>query len=103
VVAPALGDPGSVPREFRLFPNPRDGQTVSQGEPADYFINVRGYEGFSEPVTFMIDHWSTQRFPQPQDPSALPLAVAVPSSVMPGLMATIHVDTKGAEPGIYFL
>ena len=50
VVAPALGDPGSVPREFRLFVNPSSGQTVNRGDPADYFISVRGYEGFSDAV-----------------------------------------------------
>jgi hypothetical protein len=103
VVAPALGDPGSVPREFKLFPNPRDGQTIGRGEAAEFFISVRGYEGFSEPVNFSIDHWSTQRFPQAQDPSTLPLAVTVPTSVMPGLIGTLHIETAGAEPGLYFL
>jgi hypothetical protein len=103
VVAPALGDPGSVAREFKLFPNPKNGQTVSRGEPADYFISVRGYEGFSEPVSFTLDHWSTQRFPQPADPSSMPLTVSIPTSVMPGLLATVHIETGGAEPGIYFL
>ena len=103
VVAPALGDPGSVPREFRLFPSPRDGQTVSKGQSADYFISVRGYEGFGDPVTFTLDHWSTQRVPQPQDPSTLPLGLTLPASVMPGQTAMVHLDTAGAEPGIYFL
>src|SRR5438105_6847282 len=103
VVAPALGDPGSVPREFKLFVNPKDGQTVGSGQPADFFISVRGYEGFSEPVTFTLDHWSTQRFPEAQDPSTLPLGVKLPTSVMPGLLATVHVDTSGADQGIYFL
>jgi hypothetical protein len=103
VVAPALGDPGSVPREFKLFPNPKDGQTVGQGQAAEFFISVRGYEGFSEPVSFSIDHWSTQRFPQAQDPSTLPLAVTPPTIVAPGLIGTLHIETAGAEPGIYFL
>jgi hypothetical protein len=103
VTTPALGDPGSVPREFRLFPNPRDGQTVSQGQPADFFINVRGYEGFAEPVSFVLDHWSTQRVPQAQDPGALPLRVSLPSSVAPGEVGMVHIETAGAEPGIYFL
>jgi hypothetical protein len=103
VAAPALGDPGSVPREFRLFTNPRDGQTVNQGDPADFFISVRGYEGFSDPVNFVLDHWSTQRVPDAQDASTLPLGLSMPSTVMPGQVATIHVDTTGAEPGIYYL
>lgn len=103
VAAPALGDPGSVPREFRLFVNPADGQTVARGQPADFFINVRGYEGFSDPVTFTLDHWSTQRFPQPQDPAGLPLGLALPSNVPPGQVATAHIETAGADPGIYYL
>jgi hypothetical protein len=103
VVAPALGDPGSVPREFRLFVNPQNGQTVSGGAPAEFFISVRGYEGFSDPVTFVLDHWSTQRFPQPQDPSSLPLGLRLPSNVPPGQVATVHIETAGADPGIYYL
>ena len=103
VVAPALGDPGSVPREFRLFVNPANGQTVNGGEAADFFVSVRGYEGFSEPVSFTLDHWSTQRFPQSQDPSALPLGLTLPSNVAPGSVATVHVETAGADPGIYYL
>ncbi|HEY2593593.1 MAG TPA: hypothetical protein VGK33_06810, partial [Chloroflexota bacterium] len=103
VVAPALGDPGSVPREFRLFLNPQDGQTVSAGDPADFFINVRGEEGFSDPVRFTTDHWSTQRFPQPQDPSTLPLQVTLPGPVTPGQTGMVHIETAGAGPGIYFI
>jgi hypothetical protein len=100
---PALGDPGSVPREFRLFPSPKDGQTVTRGEPAEFFISVRGYEGYGDPVSFAVDHWSTQRFPQAQDPSTLPMAVSVPPNVSPGQVATIHIETAGADPGIYFV
>jgi hypothetical protein len=103
VAAPALGDPGSVPREFRLFLNPQDGQTVSSGQPADFFINVRGEEGFSDSVSFTLDHWSTQRFPQPQDPASLPLHVTLPNAVVPGQTGMVHVETAGAGPGIYFL
>ena len=103
VVAPALGEPGSVPREFRVFVNPSDGQTVNRGEAADFFVNVRGYEGFAEPVTFALSNWSTQRFPTPQDPSALPLQLTLPAPTQPGLTATFHVGTDGADPGIYFL
>ena len=103
VAAPALGDPGSVPREFKLFPTPADGQTVSAGQPADYWISVRGYEGFSDTVTFTLDHWSTQRDPTPQDPSTLPLGVTMPLPIAPGGVARVHVETGGAGPGIYFL
>jgi hypothetical protein len=103
IAAPALGEPGSVPREFKLFPNPKDGETVAQGQPAEFYVSVRGYEGFSDPLTFTIDHWSTQRFPQSQDPASLPLTVTLPPSVVPGLPATIHIETTGADPGIYYL
>jgi hypothetical protein len=103
VVAPSLGDPGSVPFEFRLFANPQNGQTVGQGQPADFFVSVRGYEGFSSPVSFTLDHWSTQEFPDAQDPGGLPLGLSVPSNVAPGEVATIHITTDGAGPGIYYL
>ncbi|MBV9329430.1 MAG: hypothetical protein JO352_37485 [Chloroflexi bacterium] len=103
VAEPALGDPGSAPREFRLFLNPLDGQTVSAGEPADFFVNVRGEEGFADPVSFTIDHWSTQRFPQPQGPGSLPLQVTLPGPVAPGQTGTVHIETAGAGPGIYFV
>jgi hypothetical protein len=103
VAEPALGDPGSVPREFRLFLNPRDGQTVTAGAPADFFVNIRGEEGFADPVSFTIDHWSTQRFPQPQDPGSLPLQVSLPGPVAPGQTGTVHVETAGAGQGIYFI
>jgi hypothetical protein len=102
VLAPALGDPGSVPREFRLFPSPSDGQTVGQGQPAEFFVRVQGEEGFSDPVSISLDHWNTQRFPQPQDPSALPLQLKLPVPTQPGQTATIHFETSGADPGIYF-
>jgi hypothetical protein len=103
VVAPALGDPGSVPREFRLFVTPSSGQTVNAGEPADFFVSVRGYEGFSDPVSFVLDHWSTQRFPEPHDSASLPLGLSLPTNVPPGQVASVHIETAGAEPGIYYL
>jgi hypothetical protein len=102
VAAPALGDPGG-PREFRLFPSPEGGQTVSQGQAADFYVSVRGYEGFNDPVSFTLTDWSTQRVPRAQDPSALPLSVTMTSSVTPGQVAAIHIETAGAEPGIYYL
>jgi hypothetical protein len=103
VVAPALGEPGSVAREFRLFASPPNGQTVSQGQAADFFISVRGYEGFADPVSFSLVQWSSQRVPAAQDPSTLPLDVRLPSATQPGLVGTLHVTTAGAEPGIYYL
>ena len=64
---------------------------------------MRGYEGFSDPVTFVLDHWSTQRFPEPQDPGSLPLGLSLPSNAPPGQVATVHIETTGADPGIYYL
>jgi hypothetical protein len=103
VVAPSLGEPGSVARDFKTFVNPQDGQTVGQGQPADFFVDVRGYEGFSDPVTFSITSWSTQRFPDPKDGSSLPLAFSAPGSIQPGNTATLHFETAGADPGIYYI
>jgi hypothetical protein len=103
VVAPALGDPGSQPREFRLFPSPRDGQTVGSGQAAEFYVRVVGHEGYAESVSFSLDRWSTQRFPQPQDPSTLPLQVRMPTPTMPGQAATIRLETAGAERGIYYI
>jgi hypothetical protein len=41
--------------------------------------------------------------PQPQDPSSLPLGVSLPAAVAPGEVGQVHIETAGAEPGIYFL
>jgi hypothetical protein len=101
VVAPALGEPGSVPREFKLFPSPSD-LSVSLGQSADFYVSVRGYEGFSDPVSFRVTQWSSQRVPEVQDPSTLPLAVKLPDTMQPGLVGVVHVETAGAEPGIYY-
>jgi hypothetical protein len=103
VLAPALGNPGSVPREFKVFVNPETGQTVNRGEPADFFASTRSYEGFSDAIKFSIVQWSTQRFPDPKDGSTLPLPATVPSDVQPGDTATLHFDTNGADPGIYYV
>jgi hypothetical protein len=102
VVAPALGEPGTVAREFRLFVNGAD-QSVGAGQAAEFFISVRGYEGFSEPVTWAVTQWSSQRFPEPKDASTLPLAVRLPDSTQPGSTSVVHIETAGAEPGIYYL
>jgi hypothetical protein len=103
VVAPALGDPGSQPREFKVFASPSNGQTVNGGDPADFFASTRGYEGFSDPISFSILRWSTQRFPDARDASTFPLAATLPSNVTPGATATLHFETTGADPGIYYI
>lgn len=103
VAAPALGDPGSVAREFKVFASPEGGQTVGLGQPAEFFASTRGYEGFNEPISFSVSQWSTQRFPDPKDGSSLPLGATLPSNVTPGQTATLHFETAGADAGIYYI
>jgi hypothetical protein len=103
VVAPGLGDPGSGVREFRASVSPADGQTIGRGGAADFFLSTRGYEGFNDPIGLSVVQWSSQRFPEPKDPGSLPLQVSLPGVVNPGDMATIHFETAGADPGIYFV
>jgi hypothetical protein len=103
VVAPRLGDPGSVAKEFKVFVTPDGGQTVNRGDPADFFAATHSYEGFSDPIDFSIVEWSTQRFPDPKDGSTLPLAATLPTGVKPGDTATLHFETAGADPGIYYI
>jgi hypothetical protein len=103
VVAPSLGDPGSVAREFKVFVSPEGGQTVGRGQPAEFFAATRGYEGYSEPINFSVTQWSTQRFPEPKGGSTLPLAATLPGGVKPGQTGTLHFETAGADPGIYYI
>jgi hypothetical protein len=103
VVAPSLGEPGSVAREFKVFVSPDGGQTVSRGEAAEFFASTRAYEGYSDPISLSLVQWSTQRFPDPKDASTLPLGASIPSTVKPGETATLHFETAGVDPGIYFM
>jgi hypothetical protein len=103
VVAPALGDAGSVSREFKVFINPEAGQTVGRGQAAEFFASTRGYEGFADQISFSVTQWSTQRFPDAKDGSTLPLGASLPSGVKAGETATLHFETAGADPGIYFM
>ena len=103
VVAPVLGDPGSVAREFKVFASPEGGQTVARGVAAEFFASTRGYEGFNEPISFSVGQWSTQRFPDPKDGGSLPLPASMPQALKPGDTATLHFETAGADPGIYYI
>jgi hypothetical protein len=103
VAAPGLGDPASAVREFRATLSPADGQTIAQGGSADFFISTRGYEGFNDPISLSVVQWSSQRFPDPKDPTTLPLQVTLPGSIAPGETGTVHIDTPGADPGIYYV
>jgi hypothetical protein len=87
----------------RVFVSPEDGQTVRLGEPAEFFARTRGFEGFDAPIAFSVTQWSTQRFPDAKDGSTLPLTATLPSSVQPGDTATLHFETTGADPGIYYV
>jgi hypothetical protein len=102
VVAPSLGDPGAPPA-FSTVLSPAGGQTVSRGQPADYTVAVRGSDGFADPVHFSVVSWSTQRFPEPKDGGSLPLGWSAPDSTAPGQTATLHLETDGVDPGIYYL
>ena len=103
VVAPRMGEPGSVASEFKVFVSPDGGQTVNRGDAAEFFADTRSYEGFSAPINFSVIQWSTQRFPDAKDGSTFPLAYAFPSNVRPGDTATLHFETAGADPGIYYI
>jgi hypothetical protein len=103
VVTPRLGDPGSVPTTFNVFVSPDGGQTVNRGEPAEFFAQTRSEEGFSAPISFSIVQWSTQRDPATKDGGSLPLAATLPANIRPGDTATLHFETAGAEPGIYYI
>ncbi|HEY3063784.1 MAG TPA: hypothetical protein VGL99_32835 [Chloroflexota bacterium] len=103
VVAPSLGAPGSVARDFKVFVNPENGQTVGRGQAAEFFVSTRGYEGFGESISFNVQQWSTQRFPEPKDGGSLPLGLSMPGSTKPGDTATLHFETAGADAGIYYL
>jgi hypothetical protein len=76
---------------------------VSAGAAAEFFLKTRGYEGFNDPISLSVAQWSTQRFPDPQDGSTLPLPMSMPETVSPGETATIHLETAGADPGIYYI
>src|SRR5207248_4325793 len=103
VVAPRLGDPGSVASGFKVFVTPDGGQTVQRGDAADFFAATHSYEGFSDPIDFHVIEWSTQRFPDRKDGGSFPLTVALPNGVKPGETATLHFETAGADPGIYYI
>jgi len=89
VVPRSLGDPGSGVREFKVFVNPADGQTVSSGQAADFFASTHGYEGFSDAISFSVVQWNTQRFPEPKDGSSLPLAASLPAETSTGGWITV--------------
>jgi len=103
VVAPRLGDPGSAASEFKVFVTPDGGQTVNRGDAAEFFAATHSYEGFSAPIDFKVIQWSTQRFPDAKDGATFPLSNSMPTGVKPGDTATLHFETAGADPGIYFI
>lgn len=102
VAEPTVGS-ATQAADFNVLLDPSDGQTVPTGSPADYTLHTEGVGGFNNPIALSITQWSTQRFPTPQDPSSLPLAVSYPSTVTPGQTATIHIDSSGASSGIYYV
>ncbi|MGI9147244.1 MAG: hypothetical protein ACR2IK_11930 [Chloroflexota bacterium] len=103
VLAPTVGDPGTTARDFKVSVNPENGQTVSSGQAAEFFASTHAFEGFADAISFSVVQWSTQRFPEPRDGGSLALAASLPSSVKPGETATLHFETAGADPGIYYI
>ena len=93
----------SLEKGFVVSLSPAGGQTVPLGKAADFTIASRGLAGFSEPISLRVAEWSTQRFPTARPPADLPLKVTLPASVRPGQRATVHVETAGGAPGIYFI
>jgi serine/threonine-protein kinase len=104
---PAAGGGDQVPvgnGDFRLAVAPADGQTILQGESADYSINTQALNGFSGPIELRIVAWSTQRFPNPRPGDTLPFGVSLPASTTPGRPARLHIETSvDNDVGIYFL
>jgi tRNA A-37 threonylcarbamoyl transferase component Bud32 len=97
------GSPGGS-ADFQVAVNPADGQTIRQGDAADYTITTQGLNGFRSPINLRIAQWSTQRFPQPKPGDTFPLAVSLPDSVAPGRSAILHIETSDQnDVGIYFL
>jgi hypothetical protein len=90
--------------DFRLAVTPADGQTIHQGEAADYTIHPQALNGFSSPIDLRISEWSTQRFPTPRPGDTLPLAVTLPASTTSGRPVRLHIETSVEnDVGIYFL
>jgi len=96
--------PQSSSADFRVVVNPADGQTIHQGEAADFSINTQALNGFKGPINLRIAEWSTQRFPNHRTGDTLPMSVTLPESVMPGQPATLHIETSTSDDvGIYYL
>jgi hypothetical protein len=104
VAGPGLGDPGSQVREFRVSVDPENGQKVSPGGLAQFTLQVRGYEGFSDAVSVRLKEYSTQRDPTPQGSLPDSLSLSVPDSVSPGDDVSVQVQTRDdVAPGIHFV
>jgi len=90
--------------DFRLAVNPADGQTIHQGEPADFTINTQALNGFKGPIHLQITEWSTQRFPDHKPAGTLPLEIGLAENAVPGKPVVLHIQTSAEnDPGIYYL
>jgi hypothetical protein len=104
IAAPGLGDPGSQVREFRVAVDPDNGQKVGPGGQAQYTLQVRGYEGFNEPVSVRLKEYSTQRDPNPVGSLPDTLSLSMPDTVNPGESVSVQIQTSGGvSPGIHFV
>jgi hypothetical protein len=98
VEPPVIG--GAPPGSFEIAANPAD-QTVTGGRAAEFFLATQGASG--APIELRLTEWSTQADPSPQDAASVPLGINLPLTVRAGQTATVHVETAGAQPGIYYL
>ncbi len=106
VIAPRLGLPGSVAREFVMsVAEGPVGDTVARGQPAEYRVTTFSREDFNDPITLAIARWSRNRFPDDvQDGSTLPFDVALPGPIQPGDVAAIRFETTRVPEGdIYWI
>jgi hypothetical protein len=104
--APVVADQPAVAGngDFRMAVNPTGGQTIAQGEAADYTINTQALNGFRGPIALRILEWSTQRFPDAKPGDTFPLPYTLPESATPGRPAVLHIETSaGNDVGIYYL
>ncbi len=104
VAGPGLGDPGSQAREFKAFVSPANGQKITPGQAAQFTLDIRGFEGFSDPVSLSFKEYSTQRDPNPVASLPGTLSLDVPGSANPGDSITAVIQTApNVAPGIHFV
>ncbi len=91
ISTPALGDPGSSAREFKVQISPANGQKISSGQSTQFTLRVRGFEGFNDPINVTIKEYTNAGDRTPREvPSQISLNVA------PTIQANSRVDIQVA-------